>query len=213
MTCVKSYWDQSWKLFADAVTSPRFDEKEFGLMKGQAISAAKEAESDPDTYLKNKSLQNAFPGGNYGKSTDGSVQSLERMTFQDVITHYNGIMGKQNIFLVVVGNIKEADLKQKVASALAKLPQGKAGKSEARKEFKPAATIENRDIATNYIRGTMSALAVNEKDGVPMMLAWLSSTITSSWNSGPSGACRIPFRVLRIRCREESLRCILHLVD
>ncbi|HTF20639.1 MAG TPA: pitrilysin family protein [Chryseolinea sp.] len=171
MSCVKSFWDPSWKLFADAITSPRFDENEFAIIKGQAISAAKEAESDPDEYLKAKSLQNTFANGNYSKVATGTVQSLEKISLQQVIAHYNAILGKQNCFLVVVGNMSEADVKQKVSSAFAKLGQGKASTPERRFEFKPAANIENRDIATNYIRGTMNAPAVNEKDGVPMMLA------------------------------------------
>jgi zinc protease len=58
-----------------------------------------------------------------------------------------------------------------VSSAFAKLAPGKTAKTEARFEFKPVVNIENREIATNYIRGTMNAPAVNEKDGVPMMLA------------------------------------------
>ena len=42
---------------------------------------------------------------------------------------------------------------------------------EPRLELKPEATVENRDIPTNYIRGIMSAPSMNEKEGVPMMLA------------------------------------------
>ena len=171
MSCVKSFWDPSWKLFADAITSPRFEEKEYAIIKGQAISAAREAESDPDEHLRNKSLQNTFPNGNYAKSTSGTALGLEKISLQQIIAHYNSIIGKQNCFLVVVGNISEADLKQKVSSAFSKLAPGKIAKTEPRFEFKPAVNIENRDIATNYIRGTMNAPAVSEKDGVPMMLA------------------------------------------
>jgi predicted Zn-dependent peptidase len=171
MSCVKSFWDPSWKLFAEAIASPRFDEKEFAIIKGQAISAARENESDPDEHLKNKSLQNTFPNGNYAKVPSGTAQGLEKISLQQVIAHYNAVVGKQNCFLVVVGNIKEADLKQKVSNAFAKLGQGTVARTEPRFEFKPAVNIENREIATNYIRGTMNAPAVNEKDGVPMMLA------------------------------------------
>jgi predicted Zn-dependent peptidase len=71
----------------------------------------------------------------------------------------------------VVGNISEADLKQRITASLASLPVGKLTKGEARLELKPEATIENRDIPTNYIRGIMSAPSVNEKEGIPMMLA------------------------------------------
>ncbi len=170
LSCIKTFWEPSWKLFAEAITSPRFEEKEFEIIKGQAIAQAKEAEANPDEYLKNKALENTFSGRNYAKVTSGTVSSLEKISLQQLISHYNSIIEKQNCFLVVVGNISEADLKQKVSVAFSKLPTGKAIKPEPRIEFKPAANIENRDIATNYIRGTMNAPAVNEKDGVAMML-------------------------------------------
>ena len=171
MTCVKSFWDQSWNLFAEAITAPRFDEKEFSIIKERAIASAKEAEAKPDEYLKNKALQNTFSNGNYSKIPSGTSQSLEKLTLQQTVAHYNSILGKQNCFLVVVGNMSEADLKQKVSTAFAAIGAGKPLKKEPRFEFKPAANIENRDIATNYIRGTMNAPSVNEKEGIPMMLA------------------------------------------
>jgi zinc protease len=171
MTCVKSFWDPSWKLFAEAMTTPRFDEKEFSIIKERAIAQAKEAEADPDEYLKNKALQNTFSNGNYSKIPTGTVQSLEKITLQQTIAHYNSILGKQNCFLVVVGNMTEADLKQKVSAAFKALGAGKVAKKEPRFEFKPTANIENREIATNYIRGTMNAPSINEKEGIPMMLA------------------------------------------
>ena len=171
MTCVKSFWDPSWKLFAEAITAPRFDEKEFSIIKERTIAQAKEAEADPDEYLKNKALQNTFSNGNYSKIPSGTVQSLEKLTLQQTIAHYNSILGKQNCFLVVVGNMTEADLKQKVSAAFKALGAGKLSKQEPRFEFKPAANIENREIETNYIRGTMNAPSINEKEGIPMMLA------------------------------------------
>jgi zinc protease len=171
MTCVKSFWDPSWKLFAEAITSPRFDEKEFSIIKERAIASAQEAEADPDEYLKNKALQNTFSNGNYAKIPTGTVQSLGKLTLQQTVAHYNSILGKQNCFLVVVGNMTEADLKQKVSAAFSGLASGKSAKQEPRFEFKPAANVENREIATNYIRGTMNAPSINEKEGVPMMLA------------------------------------------
>lgn len=171
MTCVKEFWDTSWSLFAESITSPRFEEKEFSIIKGQAVAQAKESESDPDEHLINKALENTFTGRNYSKIPSGTVQSLEKISLQQLIDQYNSILGKQNCFLVIVGNLTEADLKQKVSTAFGKIAPGKAPKPEAPMEFKPAANIENRDIATNYIRGTMNAPAVTEKDGVPMMLA------------------------------------------
>jgi len=171
MSCVKDYWDQSWNLFADVIASPRFEAKEFELIKAQAVAQAKQAESNPDEHLRNRSMETAFANHNYAKRPRGTSESLEKMTLENITSHFRSVIGKRNCFLVVVGNVSEADLKQRVTAAFASLPEGKKSLAEPRLELKPDATVENRDIPTNYIRGIMSAPSVNEKEGVPMMLA------------------------------------------
>jgi predicted Zn-dependent peptidase len=71
-----------------------------------------------------------------------------------------------------VGNIQPDDLIAKIKSSLASLPNGTPVMSEPRQLItKPGIFIEDRDIATNYIRGMMSAPAMNHPDGVAMRLA------------------------------------------
>lgn len=171
MACIKEFWDPSWKLFADVITAPRFEPKEFELIKAQAVAQAKQTESNPDAHLRNRSMETAFANHNYAKIPSGTSQSLEKISLENLVSHFKSIIGKQNCFLVVVGNITEADLKERVTAAFASLPVGKKPIAEPRLELKPEATIENRDIPTNYIRGIMSAPSVNEKEGVSMMLA------------------------------------------
>jgi zinc protease len=171
MSCIKDHWDASWQLFADAITQPRFESKEFDLIKAQTIAQAKQTESNPDAHLRNRSMESAFAKHNYSKIPNGTTQSLEKLTLEGIRSHFNAIVGKQNCFLVVVGMISEADLKERVKLAFATMPDGKKASAEPRLELKPDATIENRDIATNYIRGIMSAPSLDEKEGVAMMLA------------------------------------------
>jgi zinc protease len=171
MSCIREYWAPSWKLFADVITAPRFEAKEFDLIKAQAVAQAKQAESNPDAHLRNRSMESAFTNHNYAKIPSGTSASLEKLSLESSINHFKSIIGKQNCFLVVVGNITEADLKERVNQAFASLPAGKKPMLEPKLEIKAEATIENREIPTNYIRGVMSAPAVGEKEGVPMMLA------------------------------------------
>jgi predicted Zn-dependent peptidase len=171
LSCIKSYWDDSWKLFADAVTNPGFDEQAFSIIKGKIEAGAKEEESDPDTYLKNKSLEETFAGKNYAKIPSGTFESIQTLTLDQVARHYQKIMGKSNIFLVVVGNVTQEDITKKINDSLAKLGNGTPASVEKRTEIAQDVHIENRDIATNYIRGMMSAPSLKDKDGVPMQLA------------------------------------------
>lgn len=171
LSCLNTYWNDSWKLFADAIANPRFDSKEFDLIKGQLVAGAKESEANPDAHLVTKSLQNTFAGKNYSKKATGTAASLEKLTLDQTQKYYSSLIGKQNAFIVVVGNIDEADLKTKISAAFKNWGAGKTVTPEKPADVKPEATIENREIATNYIRGLMPSPPRNSKEGVSMRLA------------------------------------------
>lgn len=171
MTCVKMFWDKSWDLFADAVLNPAFDPKEFDLLREQYVANAMSTMSDPDQHLKNLSLSNAFKGSPYERIPNGTPTSLAGISLAEVTAHYKKIIGKQRCFLVVVGNISEEDLVAKVKASFAKMPYGSPYKKVTPTLItKGGHFVEHRDIATNYIRGMMSAPTKETGEGTVMQL-------------------------------------------
>jgi predicted Zn-dependent peptidase len=172
MTCVRMFWEEAWSLYADAVMNPSFDEKEFELLKEQLVSAAKENAVDPDFHLRNIAMQSTFTGTVYERIPTGSPESLEALSYEAVKGYYSDILGKQRAFLVVVGDVTEKDIREKVTASMAGLPQGTAAQFEAHSLItEPGHYIEDRDIATNYIRGLMSAPSFDTQEGVTMWVA------------------------------------------
>lgn len=172
MTCIKPFWEKSWDLFADAILNPSFDQNEFDLIKQQMVSNAKQQEEDPDAALQRLADGFAFKGKNYEKDPDGTSESLSKLTAESTKTYYKNTIGKARCFLVVVGNLPEADIIAKVKATLAKLPGGTSAKSEPRYVITQGAeNIVDRDIATNYLCGIMSSAPLASPDGIPMMMA------------------------------------------
>lgn len=172
MECIKMYWDKSWELFADMVQNPAFDANEFSLIKEKLITQAQQQQADPDTYLDILAAGNTFKGGNYAKIPSGTPESLKKISLEEAKNYYNKMLGKKSIFLVVVGNVTEQDLKAKISATLAKLPEGTAVvKSPRSKVNTPEIVIEDRDIATNYISGVMLAPAALDKESIAMRVA------------------------------------------
>ncbi len=173
MTCLKEYWDSSWNMFQEAILMPAFKPEEFNLLKEQSISAARQAQSDPDAYLRILAQSNAFRGNNYEKIPEGSPESLEKLTLDEVKSYYQNLVLKGNIFIVVVGNVDINELKSKISGSLGTLKKHKVKKSPSKEEssldIQPL--IEKRDIATNYIRGVTNAPAMSNAEGVPMRIA------------------------------------------
>jgi zinc protease len=229
MVCVKGYWDKSWDLFASAVMTPAFDEKEFNITKDQFIAAAMQNESDPDGHLVNLSLQNVFKGKNYSKIPGGSLASLQAMNLQDVKDYYREIMVKKRIFLVIAGDVAKEDISAKVRSSLSALPAGSPAVVEQKILIDEAGeVIEHRDIETNYIRGIFSAPSMSEEDGIPMRLAMsilgtryfieLRTKRSLSYAPGAfysTGAIRNPYNVMYISTQKpkESMEVMVNIIE
>jgi zinc protease len=172
LNCIKSFWNESWALFAETVNNPAFDAKEFELMKGNLIAGAKQAESNPDQHLSNIAMASVFKGRSYSKQPEGTPATLEKMTLEDIKKNYSESVCKSRIFIVVVGDVEEADVIAKVKAAFSKLPAGQPAPSESRVQItSPGVHIEDRDIATNYLIGIMSAPGMTTPEGIPARLA------------------------------------------
>jgi len=172
LMCIDTYWDKSWELFTDAIMNPSFDEGQYAILKEQLISAAKQQLADPDASLRNAEMTHVFKGKNYEKNPAGTEESLTNISLAEIKDYYKSLLGKKRSFLVVVGDIDENDLKKKISETLGKLPEGTLPEKEERAMINDAGNlIVDRDIATNYIMGIMSAPKIDSDDGVAMMLA------------------------------------------
>jgi len=158
LNCVKMYWDESWKIFAAAITNPAFRQDEFNILKQQLVTASKQSTTNPDVQLDRLSMSNTWEGSDYEKIPSGNPESLESLEMAQVKSHYEDIVTRKNAFLVVVGNITKEDLKAKVESSLAKLPEGsEPQRIHVEEGVEEGVFVEDRDIETNYIQGVFSA--------------------------------------------------------
>jgi zinc protease len=166
MTCLTDNWNKSWNMLVDAVQNPAWDANEFAVNQQQLIAGAKNQESNPDVYLRRMAVKELFGGTPYGFYSAGTVASLTSLTLDQCKEHYKKILGKKNCYLVVVGNIEEKDLLDKIKTSLAKLPVGNVAPSvTVNGVTKPGQTIEERKLATNYILGSMNAPKYFSADG------------------------------------------------
>lgn len=165
LSCVKTYFNQGWDLFSQAILMPAFEEKELGLLQQKLKSNLQQEEGDPDTKLMLMARENAFPNSRNDyrpqglPSTMGNFQQAEVKDY-----YYNTLLNKSRMLLVIVGSLDANALKQQLTATLGNLPQATVAALP-----KPAATsfnannlkVENRSLATNYIVGVMGAPAID----------------------------------------------------
>ncbi|MCW3093182.1 MAG: hypothetical protein JWP81_4251 [Ferruginibacter sp.] len=155
MNCIKSDFDVVWPLYVDALTTPRFDQKEFTRIKQDAINALKAQASDPDYSISKMARQRAFAGKAYAKSPEGTEQSISKITAAQAKAYYQSILTKSRMLIVVVGEIEKDELASRIRQMLSTIPAGKPFvlKKESFAALKNTFAAEKKDLATNYIQG------------------------------------------------------------
>lgn len=175
LTCLTDYWNDAWRVFSDVTCNPSWDEAEFEKIKSQMGANAEQSASDPDTHLRNTAMLNTFGDGPYSRIPDGTVESIAGLDINAAKDYYKLIARTDKAFLVVVGNVDKGDLMKKVEqlSCLRQMPS-KPKPMMGDKDSKISANAygeENREIATNYIRGLMGAPAIGGKEESAMRVA------------------------------------------
>lgn len=173
LNCIKSDFETVWPLYVDALTTPRFDAKEFARIKTEAINSLRQVESNPDASLQRMAMQVAFKGMDYSKFSSGTIDNIQKLTLQETKAYYKSLLTRSRIFIVVVGDINKEDLQKKITTLTAKIPQGKPVVLK-RVNYVPATNTfvpKQKDNATNYIMGISSAPQATSKDYYASSLA------------------------------------------
>lgn len=176
LQAVGDHWDAAWELFTEAVLRPTFPEEEFELARAQMLEGLRARTDNPDAYLQLLANNLYYAGHPYEMDPQGTIESVSTLTRDDVARHHAERLSKENLVMVVVGNVDRADLEAKIAASFGELPEtgGTAGTIPPVTPGPEELEIVERDIPTNYIRGQHRAPSLGDPD-YPAMQAALAA--------------------------------------
>lgn len=125
--------DQAFDLLAKALQSPRFDAGPIERMRAQWISQAKRAETNPSNILSRTFGKVAYPDHPYGRSSQGTVETLSAITRNDLVAKKEAIITRDGLIIGVVGAIDAKTLAPLLDKIFADLPE--------KGELKPVADV------------------------------------------------------------------------
>lgn len=121
LSALKTNFDNSLNLYADILMHPSFPQKDFERVQKEQILNIKQEEAQPFAmglrvlpellYGKDHAYSNPFTGS-------GTEASVSKMTRNDLLAFHKSWYAPNNATLVVVGDIKENDLKNKLEAKL-----------------------------------------------------------------------------------------------
>jgi len=163
-----------WDILSDVINYPEWNEQSMEQIKGQVTSGLMQQAQDPDESLTELVRKGIFTGTSYEKNPDGTAETVNALTLDDCKKYLPNITQKSKMIIVVVGKVTAEDIKSKVEAAFGALPMGQKDVFDS----KPVAitsnqvTIEEREIATNYMRGVLPAAKVGSKESVALRIAY-----------------------------------------
>jgi len=173
MTSTRSNFDTSWSVFTDVALHPAFAKEDFDLIKQRSLVALSDDADDPDTYLQRLQEQAAYVGHPYINRPEGTVESVSRLTLDDIRRYHQQVMETSRLLLVVVGDIDVNQLKPRIASSFGTFPRG-TYKGDAVPQLSFSAStvqVTQRGLPTNYIQGLFTAPPITSPDIYPMEVA------------------------------------------
>lgn len=122
---LKKNLDKTLQLLEERMFNPEFGLETFTRLQKQAMEGFKQSKAQASSIAGRVFDKLNFGAGNIlGMSTDGTESTVKRLTVNDVQDYYDNYMTSQGAKVVVVGDIKEAEIMPKL-SFLNKLPNKK----------------------------------------------------------------------------------------
>ena len=173
MSCVRSDFDTVWGLYTEAITQPKFDTTEFTRIKQDAINDLRSEESQPDASIDKMANKVAFAGRDYAKEPQGTPEIINALTAVETKAYYNSVLTKSRLFIVIVGDLSQADIEAKVKGLLATIKKGApyTMKESFFRAYNNSFNEESKELATNYVEGVTSGPQVSAPDYYAFQIA------------------------------------------
>ncbi len=173
LACTRPNFERSWQILADVVLRPSFTKEDVTRIKDRQVTSRRDDNDDPDSYLQRLQDRVAYAGHPYLNRTEGTAETLDRLTAEDLRAYHQKIMQTSRLLLVIVGDLNPAQIRGLVAATLGKLPRGSYRPQPVPQLSFERSTVEitPRSLRTNYIQGLYAAPSPTSPDMDAMRIA------------------------------------------
>src|SRR5213596_1974801 len=157
----------SLDLLSDVLLNATFPEKAIAREKEIQIAASQQEEEQLTSVARNIMRQALFPQHPYALRTNGSIDSVQRLTQKDLIDFRDRYVVGKNGVIFVFGDVKAAEVKQLVEEALGKMKPGALALTDAKPSMplgKPETVESRKDKAQGVIMVGFRGASVSSPD-------------------------------------------------
>jgi zinc protease len=130
---LKENKDEAFDLLQLALTSPRFDATDIERIRNQVLSSLRRESTNPTSLAGRKFLEVAFGDHPYGRSSNGTLESVPTINVADLRDYVARVIAKDTLRIAVVGDVDP--------DTLGKLLDKTFGGLQAKGNFTPVADV------------------------------------------------------------------------
>jgi zinc protease len=119
---LKENQDQAFELLRLALTAPRFDPGAVERVRSQIFSQLQRQSSSPNDIASRNWWSTAFPDHPYGRPVNGSLDTIARITVEDLKRYVQRVFARETLKIAVVGDIDAATAGRLIDQTFGSLP-------------------------------------------------------------------------------------------
>lgn len=120
---LNKYRDDAFEYLRLALNEPRFDAEPLARIRAQILSGIKQQNEDPGNLASRAIFETAFKGHPYARDNDGTAESVNAITPDDMRGFVRQRLAKNNLLIGVVGDIDAETLKGYLDHTFGSLPE------------------------------------------------------------------------------------------
>ncbi|MBS0269969.1 MAG: insulinase family protein [Proteobacteria bacterium] len=115
--------DKAVDLLKLSVQKPRFDTDAVERIRQQLIANLIYADKDPEKVAMREWYAQAFPGHPYSRPSNGTVETVSKITREDLLEYHKRTFARDNLKVVAVGDITPEQLGKLIDDVFGALPE------------------------------------------------------------------------------------------
>ena len=135
--------DEAFDLLRLALTKPRFDADALERVRGQELAGLRRETTNPNELASRAWWSAAFPGHPYGRETKGSLETVPRITADDLRDYVRRAFARNELTISIVGDVDAKEAGELIDRAFAGLP--------ARNDLKPVPEATPRGLGRRIV--------------------------------------------------------------
>jgi zinc protease len=135
--------DEAFDLLRLALTAPRFDAEAIERVRGQVMSSLRRETTSPNHLANRRWWATAFPSHPYGRESRGALDTVPRITADDMRDYVRRVFARNELTISIVGDIDGKTAGALIDRAFAGLPP--------KNDLKPVANASPRGLGRRIV--------------------------------------------------------------